>query len=579
MMMRVSDYIVEKLIEHGVTDVFGGLGGSVLDLVDSLRSHKDKIKAHLNYHEQASSFAANGYAKMGAPFGVVFATKGPGFLNLLSGMASAFYDSVPVLFIVGHYLTGDVPSHPVLKQEMNTVAIVKSFTKYSARIDNIDDIRYEVEKAAHLLTSGRPGPVFLDIHAKVLSSEFEHTIKRRFAKKVLDVSNEAVEEELFKKAGYLKKLLNEAKRPVILLGDGVHQAKREREVLAIIERLGIPALSSRHSQDIAKGSEYFYGFIGSNGIRYANMILEKSDLIITFGNRLMIKEDSDSYSDFFIGKKLVRFEIDKTELERKFAGEVDFNVDLRTFLPYLAKCEFSTPKHQDWIKKCQNTKTILWKYDLTAPDTILCAIFDRGQDCGAIASDVGKNERWTANAYFISKNRCRFLYTNGLGVMGNALPTAIGAYYKTKKRVIACVGDAGLQLSMSELQYISEKNVPVAIIIQNNHSLGTVRDAQARKFNRNFYLTTCDTGYATSDYKAVAAAFGIHYVFIKCLEEARRINFDDFRGSPVIIEFEIDPDLQNIPKLPPGRPLSHMSPDLPPDVVGNLAILRAEDVL
>ena len=277
--MKVSEFIVQYLRDQGVTDVFGIPGGVVLELMYAFDA-LDGITPHLSYHEQCAGFAACGYAQVEGRLGVAYATKGPGFTNLLTAMADAYYDSTPVLFLTAHS-AATLPQgcRLVADQDMDTCGMVKNITKYAERIDDVKRLPLALSEACHIALDGRKGPVFLDIAASLFNKEIESV-----GNVVLDRNK--LEENCARMASMICCEIKKARRPVILVGDGINQSNTLSSINTFIEKAGIPVISSRYTHNVIYDSAMYYGYVGSHGIRYANFILSKADLIVSLGNRL-----------------------------------------------------------------------------------------------------------------------------------------------------------------------------------------------------------------------------------------------------------------------------------------------------
>ena len=312
--MKVTDYIIEFLISRGVTDIFGYPGGVICHLMDSVTKYPGKIEARLNYHEQAAAFAACGYAQETCGLGVAFATSGPGATNLMTGIANAYFDSIPVIFLTGqvdtYALKGEIPIRQCGFQETDIVSMAKPITKYAVRVDDPTEIKRELEKAYSMAIGGNPGPVVIDLPADVQRANIE-------IEKCMDYTDEAESETDYKAiAAALNKELQNASRPCLLIGNGVKQAGMAQGVKGLIKRLNIPAVFSMPAFDTLPYSDHLnFGFIGANGHRYANFVLGKSDLIIVIGSRLDLKQVGSNREDFAPRARIIRIDIDAGNLE------------------------------------------------------------------------------------------------------------------------------------------------------------------------------------------------------------------------------------------------------------------------
>ncbi|MBN1550825.1 thiamine pyrophosphate-binding protein, partial [bacterium] len=474
-MMKVADYIVEFLIRKGVTDVFGLPGGVVLNFLYALDNRKDEIKAHLCFHEQSVAFAACGYAQAESTLGVAYATRGPGVTNMITGIADAYYDSIPVLFISAHmkdHQEGDMRIE--MDQELNPMPLLSSITKYATRVNQAKDVCHEIEKAYYLATTGRKGPVFLDFSAHIFNEDIRTDEDQSFCQQEFEHTSFS---ELIES---IDTALECSQRPVLLIGDGIRQSNTVQYILNVVERIGIPVLSSRFAQDIMPKSALYFGYIGSHALRYSNFILSKADLIISLGNRLSFPVDSKSYGPLVNNTKIIRIDVDETEFLRKIPNSKNFIVNLHDFLPILADSDLKYEGKGKWLSVCRKLKDILQCYDLNDPVNVVSAILRNiGYDT-ILTNDVGNNEFWVSRAYTYAKAGNRTLFSKSFGAMGCSLPKAIGAHYATQKPVLCFTGDQGLQMNLQELQYIANHDLPIAVVLLNNQSSGMIRSREKK---------------------------------------------------------------------------------------------------
>lgn len=357
--MKVSDYIVEFLIEKEITDVFGYPGGMLTHFMDSLYKEKDRIKTHINYHEQASSFSACGYAQVSHKPGVAFATSGPGATNLITGIANAYYDNIPTIFITGQVNTNELKDNLNVRQkgfqETDIVSIVQSITKYSALITNPNDIQKELNKAYLVALSGRPGPVLLDIPMNVFRSEMEIANEN---KEVLETVS-----ELNSDLNQIINLLKESKRPVIIAGNGIKTSNQITSFREFVSKLGIPVVSSMIGFDVlAHDNPLNYGFIGAYGHRCANFVVAKSDLVLSIGSRLDVRQIGGIKKNFAPNAKLIRIDIDPGEFTNKIKDdEIQILIGIKNFLNY--KHDSGNYLKSDWLKVCNTIREIFINKD------------------------------------------------------------------------------------------------------------------------------------------------------------------------------------------------------------------------
>jgi acetolactate synthase-1/2/3 large subunit len=552
--MKVSDYVVDFLVNKGVTDVFGMPGGVVLDFLYAVDRRREKITAHLNYHEQAAAFAACGYAQVFGKLGVAYSTKGPGVTNMITGIADTYRDSIPVLFITAHaHVTSLDNIRFEENQEFDTKQMLSKTTKYASRVERLQDVRYALERACHLAVSGRPGPVFLDFRAGLWNEEITSDLLKSYEGESDDFidGNDII--------NTIKSEMEKASRPVLLIGDGIRQSGTQSYIEKIADKLQMPILSSRCSQDIMPDSRYYYGYIGSHATRYSNFVLSKCDLAISLGNRLAYSPDSQSFGRFARQVKIIRIDIDANEFERELPNTINFHVDLREIMPALAKFDFDKAQNAEWLKVCDTLRSELWRCDTEYPIEGISQIIKNSGSETVITSDVGNNEFWLSRAYALAGKSNRVLYSKSFGALGCSLPKAIGAHYATGKTVLCFAGDQGFQMNIQELQLIAHEGLPVKIIVLNNASSGMIRDGQRRKYGPHYIHTTRDSGYSIPNFKEVAHAFSIPFSYFT---ESGAVEKLLASSKPCIIEMAIDEGTEVLPFLPKENPCQDFEPRL-----------------
>jgi acetolactate synthase-1/2/3 large subunit len=559
MMNKVSDYVANYLIQIGVTDVFGVPGGVILDFLYSLHARKKHIRPRLCYHEQAAAFAACGYAQISGDLGVAYATRGPGVTNMYTAVADAYCDSLPVLFVTAHAHVND---SKVIRfeqnQEFDTVQAMSPITKYAARVDRVSDVRHQLEYAASEALSGRPGPVWLDFSTSVLKTEIDETWGDP---ELPDKRNPPPSPNDMATVHYIYEALRNAKRPVLLIGDGVRLSGAQNDIRMFVENTKIPVLSSRFAQDILPDSPYYFGYIGSHGVRCANFILSKCDLIISLGNRLAYNPDSQSFCSIAKQATCIRLDVDEHEFNRTIPNSVNFHAHLNQIAPLLAKRSGCEGEHEPWVKVCHALRSALLNADTDYPVALIAKMLKFAENGGVITSDVGNNEFWLSRAYTYSGIKNRILYSKAFGAMGCSLPKAIGAYYATGKRVFCFSGDQGFQMNLQELQFLAREQLPVTVVILNNSASGMIRAVQQNWFNGHFVHTTRDSGYTAPDFRAIASAYSIPY-YVMMREADLSPAFFQSTDGPVFIEVKIDETADVWPILPMGRACQDFEPKI-----------------
>lgn len=567
--MKVTDYIVSFLVDRGITDIFGYPGGVICHFMDSVTKYPD-IRAHINYHEQAAAFSACGYAQASNKLGVAYSTSGPGATNLVTGIANAYFDSIPTLFITGQVDTygvkGDLPIRQRGFQETDIVSITESITKYSVFVETPDKIRYYLEKAYYLALSGRPGPVLLDIPADVQRAEvdIETLIKYDEFENDTILDYDAV-------INKIESMLQCSNRPVILAGAAVKQSGIIKDFQKLIEKLNIPVVFSLPAFDILPFDHKLnMGFIGVNGQRYANFAIGKSDLVICMGSRLDLKQVGNNRGLYAENAQLLRIDIDQGEMQYTVKdNEIQLCCDIKQVIPRLLRdTDYKTDLQ--WLNICQEIKEKLINYDAEKYHQYITELSLRLPEYNNITIDVGQHLIWVAQAFRIKPHQKAYM-SAGLGAMGYSLPAAIGVYYATKQPVICFCGDGGIQMNIQELQFIRRENLPIKIIVLNNNALGMIRQFQENNFNQNYYQTTISSGYSSPDYKKIAYAYGLLYYEVSSIESIEDIDFTD--DVPILIEVCLDMDTYLKPNQGYQQPIYNQAPYIDKELFEHLMSL------
>lgn len=554
--MKVSDYIVEYLINKGITDAFGYPGGMVTHLMESFSKYNDKIKAHVNYHEQASAFAACGYAQASGKVGVAYATSGPGATNLITGICNAYFDSIPCLFITGQVNTFESKGHYKVRQrgfqETDVVNMIKDVTKYSAYVESEQKIKYYLDKAFYESCNNRPGPVLLDIPMNIFRAEIDPD--KLIGYKVNEVLDCYTDINTI-----LVSTLKNSKKPCFLIGNGVKISRNQYKMKQIIDKLKLPVVSSMIAFDTLSDCKWSFGFIGAYGNREANFIAAKSDLIISIGSRLDIRQVGVNRSNFAPDAKILRIEIDDGEISYKLHDdEIVIKCDILDVLDVLNNMDFEA-KYNEWRNVCLELKKELHDDTLRKPNYFVKKISHLVPENALITTDVGQNQVWVAQSFDL-KNGQEVLFSGGHGAMGYSLPASIGAYYANRNRTIVSInGDGGIQMNIQELQFIAREQLPIKIIVFNNAALGMIRHFQEMYFNSNYFQTKAEGGYTTPELSLIANAYGIRSFCINDIDKLHdnSIFIDD---KPVFIELKINENTYVFPKLEFGKPNQDQEP-------------------
>lgn len=549
--MKISDYIVEYLIEKGVTDVFGYPGGMVTHLMNSFNKYKDKISTHLTYHEQGAAFAACGYSQASNKLGVAFATSGPGATNLVTGICNAYFDSIPVLFITGQVNTFESKGNKKIRQcgfqETDIISMVRGVTKYAAYVDAADKIRWYLERAVYEAIHGRKGAVLLDIPMDIMRSDIDIRMLEPYTPEESKISEGKISEYVY----IIVEALKKAKHPVILIGQGVKLSESTQMVCEFVQKNRIPTVSSMLSVDVIRENSVNYGFIGAYGTRAANFIVAKSDLVISLGARLDIRQVGKEREKFAPNAKIIRVDIDMDELEYKVhMDEVDIHADVYEILTELIKIDIGVD-YSEWRHICEFVKSSLYGLDTSEPNICVNSLSKYIPEDTIITTDVGQNQVWVSQSFEIKQGQ-KILFSGSNGAMGYSLPAAIGAAIATGKVVYSFHGDGGIQMNMQELLTIAREHLPIKIIILNNRALGMIRHFQEMYFEKEYFLTIVGNGYMYPNFEKIADAYGLPYVRIEGNRQENIKNPFISEGAQ-IVEVIISTDTYVFPKLEYGK--------------------------
>lgn len=550
--MKTSDYIVEYLINKNITDVFGYPGGMVTHLMESFSKYQNKINVYLTYNEQGAAMAACGYAQASGKLGVAYATSGPGATNMVTGICNAYMDSIPTLFITGQVNSFEQKGNLKIRQrgfqETDIVSMVKNVTKYAVKVNDANEIKYHLDRAFYEAENGRKGPVLLDIAMDVTKKDIDLISLNGY--NFLRYNNVNLEKTLIDTLV----LLNNAKRPVILLGNGLSRnTSIDKKWKKLVNSLEVPIVSSMIAIDVQEGLSNYFGFIGAYGDRVANFIVAKSDFILTLGARLDVRQVGAKREKFAPNAQLVRVDIDSGELEYKVhSNEIDIIADANIFLDEILK-KWPSKNYSNWIKICRKIKKKLKGIDDRNYNFLVSKISHHISENAIITTDVGQNQVWVAQSFKMKFGQ-RILFSGGHGAMGYSLPASIGAYVASGNEVYSFNGDGGIQMNIQELQLISREKFPIKIVIFNNNALGMIRHFQEMYFNNNYFQTTPKGGFTSPDFKKIADAYGFNYGLIKNLDDVDNVmqSIDD--DQPAIIEVQLFENTHVFPKLEYGKP-------------------------
>lgn len=546
MRMNGSEILAQILIEQGVDTVFGYPGGSVLNIYDALYKHQNEITHYLTAHEQGAAHAADGYARATGKTGVVIATSGPGATNLVTGIATAFMDSVPMVAI-----TGNVGSSLIGKdsfQEVYTVGITMSITKHNFSVQKIEELAPALREAFRIANSGRKGPVLVDITKDVTIAEYDFTPGTQYAEVKPPFEND---EEVWEIIRYLGR----SKRPVLCFGGGVIASEAEQEIYDLVHKAGLPAVHTLMASGVlAWNNPYNLGLVGMHGSYSANMALDKADLVLAVGFRFSDRVALDT-SRFGRNAKIVQVEIDPSEINKNVhvdhAVVGDIAQILQKVLPMLEKTS-----HETWLAEIEEWKAQDYRPanipGQLRPHQIMQAINETAGEDAVFVTDVGQHQMWAAQYCQRTKPRS-FLTSGGLGTMGYGYGAAIGAKVAVgpQRKVVHITGDGSFHMNLNEACTAVSYKIPVVTVIMNNNVLGMVRQWQHSFYDDRYSSTTLNR---KTDYVKLIEAFGGTGMRATNEEELRQALAKAFTcEGPVWIECPIDKDEAVLPMIPSGK--------------------------
>lgn len=560
--MKVSDFIVQKLVDHGVRYVFELPGGMIAHLLDSLTQH-GQISVITFRHEQGAAFAADGFGRIANQPAVAMATSGPGATNLITGIGSCYFDSVPAVFITGqvnrYEQKGDRGVRQLGFQETDIVPMVEPITKAAFRVENLDDLPHIIDQAFEIATEGRPGPVLVDIPMDLQRSEIEPPSQGNSPsipnKPQIDFQP-------------LLDALQTAQKPLILAGRGVAAANAIASLRQFAAAIDTPVITSLLGVDtVPYNSPYHVGMLGSYGNRWANLALGESDLLIVIGSRLDIRQTGALVDEFRAGRKIFHIDVDASEINNRVVECVPILSNVSNFLSQFENIgeRITVPDHTEWLAEIRTLRdqwpdTNEVKTDNINPNQFMHDLSQHSQRASAFVVDVGQHQMWAAQSLELVAHQ-RFITSGGMGAMGYALPAAIGATYASERNpVVMIAGDGGFQLNIQELQTIIKHQLPIKMVVLNNAAHGMVRQFQQNYFDSRYQSTVW--GYDAPNFEAVAAAYGIPAKRIAQpheTAEALQWLWADPQ-MPALLEVMIDQDLNAYPKIAFGRPITEMEP-------------------
>lgn len=551
-----ADLLIKLLITEGVDTLFGYPGGAVLPIYDAIYKAQGQINHILFRHEQGSIHAAEGYARITGKPGVVIATSGPGATNLVTGIADAMMDSLPLVIFTGQVTQNVIGTDAF--QEADIMAITTPITKHNYQVQSISDLPRIVKEAFHLAATGRPGPVVIDIPKDISQG----------------ISNKETNDVMFHLPGYqpttkpnplqIKKLaeaLAKSEKPVILAGAGILHGKASNELTEFAVKHNLPIASTLLGLGSFPGdSPLFLGMAGMHGTYTANMALYECDLLINIGSRFDDRL-TGNLKHFAPNAMVAHIDIDPAEIGKNVPTQIPIVADAKEALTELYSQSGKSPAHEKWLTILNNYKKNypLWyknsQREIT-PQWLIEAVHKATKGDAIVTTDVGQHQMWAAHYYHFKKPN-NWVTSGGLGTMGFGFPAAIGAQLAAPDRtVVAIVGDGGFQMTLQELGVVQERKLPIKVIIVNNGALGMVRQWQEVFYERRFSESLLHT---QPDFVKLAESYHVRGVKIDSMEDliAMLPEFFAYKG-PILMDCRVLP-LENVyPMVAPGKGLHEM---------------------
>lgn len=545
MQLNGSDIIAEVLLEHGVDTVFGYPGGAVLNIYDALYKYRDRIHHVLTAHEQGASHAADGYARATGKTGVVIATSGPGATNLVTGIATAYMDSVPMVAITGNVGTSLIGRDAF--QEVYITGITMPITKHNFMVQDISELAPILREAFKIANSGRKGPVLVDIPKDITAAvtEFE-------AVKPEPIADTTVLNEDKLKA--VAKLINAAKRPVLELGGGVVSSEATEIIRAFVEKTGIPTCHTLMAAGVLGYDEPLnYGLVGMHGSLVTNKAIDEADLLIAVGTRFSDRVALNT--DRFASRaKVVQIDIDQSEINKNVMVDAYLTGDVKTILTALLPMVKSA-EHSEWIRTLDIYKQADYipqdDPDRITPHELVRAICEGTDKETVYVTDVGQHQMWAAQ-YIHHTGARNFLTSGGLGTMGYGYGAAIGAQFAyPEKRVVHITGDGSFHMNLNEACTAVSNNLPIITVIFDNRVLGMVRQWQTCFYGKRYSQT--DPERKTDFVKVIEGFGGKGYRATTLAEFKAAYKQAQQDNCPVWIDCAIDKDDRVLPLIPAGK--------------------------
>ena len=556
MQISGSQIVIECLIEQGVDTVFGYPGGAILNIYDALYKNSNRIRHILTAHEQGASHAADGYARSTGKVGVCMATSGPGATNLVTGIATAYMDSIPLVAITCNVTQSQLGKDSF--QEIDITGVTMPITKHNFIVRDVKDLADTIRKAFYIAKSDRPGPVLIDIPKDITAAitEYESVDPSKLdfnlpSKKIPFPSEQQIENAA--------KLIDESQKPFIYAGGGVITSEASDELFSFATKANIPvAMSLMGKAAFPNKHELSLGMIGMHGTYAANTACDNCDLLLAIGCRFSDRVIGEA-AKFAKNAKILQIDIDPTEVNKMINVDDALLGDIKSILAKLT-AKIQKKEKTQWNSQIEEWKKIVppsynKKQDLS-PKFIFEYVNSQVKEDTIITTEVGQHQMWTAQFYDFTKPRT-FLTSGGLGTMGFGTGAAIGAKFANPdKTVVHFAGDGSFRMNCNELATIEHYQLPIIIVILDNHALGNVRMWQTLFYEKRYSNTTLDFG---PEWTTLASAYGIQGYHVKNEKEFKDA-FDKAlkSGKPAVIDAEIFLDEMVFPMIPPGKSIEYL---------------------
>lgn len=550
-----ADLFIELLVDAGVDTIFGYPGGAVLPIYDALYRSKAAFKHVLSRHEQGSIFAAEGYARVTGKPGVVLATSGPGATNLITGITDAMMDSLPLVIFTGQVASGVIGTDAF--QESDVLGITTPITKYNYQVKDVADFPRIVNEAFHIATTGRPGPVVIDIPKNIAETLSEEMYSKDFYLPGYQPTTKPNPLQIKK----LTTALSKAKKPLVLAGAGVQFANATDELKQFVEKYELPVVNTLLGLGTYPGTcPLSLGMGGMHGSYTANMAIYDCDLLINIGARFDDRL-TGNLEHFAPNATVAHIDIDPAEIGKNVATEIPVVADAKKALQALLEEEATMPDHKAWKAQLAENKEKypLWNDrsdEAISPQWLLQKIHELSDGKAIVTTDVGQHQMWAAQYYTLDEPN-RWVTSGGLGSMGFGFPSAIGAQFgRPDDLVVSISGDGGFQMNMQELILLKQWNLPIKVIIMNNQALGMVRQWQESFYDERYSESLLDQN---PDFVKIAESYGIRGLRIDKEEQVEETLKDIFAyDGPVVVDFRIVHDEKVYPMVAPGKGLHQM---------------------